>query len=104
MDVAGVTDYVLSGHKCRPVARMFMDEGRDWWLGELTEPLPDWPRETHCLHIKTPLKEVVLGVCAADMEQLTVLCYVVRQTDSASNAHVNEQWIERMAEVLKRRA
>lgn len=82
---------------------MFMEPPRDWWLGELTEPLPDWPRETHCLHITTPLKEVVLGMCAADFEQLTVLCYIVRQGDGESSRHVNQHWIERMAEVLKRR-
>jgi hypothetical protein len=89
---------VLEGHKCRPVARMVMDGGRDWWLGELTESLADWPRETHCLHIQTPLKTVVLGVCQADLDQLNVLGYVM------SGKHLNQHWVEKLAKTMKARA
>src|SRR5687767_9838333 len=47
-------------HKCKCIARIHnMAPGRDWWLGELTEKVAEWPHETHCLHIKTPLKDVV---------------------------------------------
>lgn len=92
-----MTDYMLTGHKCKKVAAMKMGEGRDWWLGELLEPLDDFPRETHCLHIKTPLKEVVLGVNRGDMEQLAVLCQVVC-------GPINPHWLEHMTLVLKSRA
>lgn len=90
-------DYILTGHQCKPVARLKMGEGRDWWLGELTEPIPEWPTETHCLHIKTPLKEVVLGVTRGDMEQLAVLCQIVC-------GPINTNWLERMAIVFQKRA
>ena len=70
-------DYVLTGHKCRRIAELPMESPREWWLGELLEPIENYPRETHCLHIKTPLKEVVLGLHRGDFELLAVLCQVV---------------------------
>ena len=39
-------------HKCKRIAAALMGEGRDWWLGKLTEPVKGWPQETHCLHMK----------------------------------------------------
>ena len=91
------TDYMLEGHKCRPVARLVMAAGRDWWLGELLEPIPGYPEETHCLHIKTPIKEVVLGVNRADMEQLGILVRVVC-------GPVDPDWLTSMARVASHRA
>jgi len=88
---------MLPHHKCEPVARMIMDEGRDWWLGKLTEPIADWPNETHCLHIKTPIKEVVLGVNYGDMSQLAVLCQIVC-------GPINPHWIENMIKALTKKA
>ena len=92
------TDCMLTGHKCKPIARMSMDEGRDWWLGELTEPIPGWPNETHCLHIKTPLKELVLGVNMGDMMQLAVLAQIVH------GCPINPHWLDNMEKWLRGRA
>jgi hypothetical protein len=91
-----MTDYTLSGHKCKPIARLRMEPPREWWLGELLEPIPGYPNETHCLHIKTPLKEVVLGVNQADMEMLAVLCQVVC-------GPINPKWLDSMVQVVKQR-
>lgn len=74
-----------------------MAEGRDWWLGELLEPLPDYPQETHCLHLKTPVKEVVFGVNRADMEQLAILCHIVC-------GPIDPQWLDAMVQVVKQKA
>lgn len=95
---AGVTDYLLAGHHCRPVARMSMAAERDWWLGELTEPLAEWPNETHCLHITTPLKTVVLGINRGDMTQLAVLAQIVH------GGPISPAWIDRMESTLRARA
>lgn len=64
-------------HRCKPLARALMTEGRDWWIGELLEPVADWPNETHCLHMKTPLKDVSFLCNAGDFEQLLVLSNVI---------------------------
>lgn len=73
-----------------------MQEGRDWWVGVLEEPVPDFPNETHCLHLKTPLKEVVFLCNRGDFEQLMAL----------SNAVINfsnSSWLERVTAAAKRR-
>ena len=92
------TDYMLIGHKCKMIAKMKMGKDRDWWLGKLLEPIEGYPGETHCLHIKTPLKEVVLGVNSGDMEQLAVLCKIV------VGHRINPVWIDNMEIFLKIRA
>ena len=95
----GKVDYMLSGHKCRPIARMGMaTEDREWWLGELLEPYPQFPLETHCMHIKTPVKEVVLGVMHGDMSQLAVLCQIVH------GKPINQTWLNSTERHLKKRA
>ena len=91
-------DYMLTGHKCLRIARMPMREGRDWWMGELTERLPDHPHETHCLHIQTPLKSVVLGVYRADLDYLAVLAQMV------GGGPLNPHWSEKMADLMRRLA
>lgn len=92
-----MTDYMLTGHKCKKIASMKMGEDRDWWLGELLEPIAGFHTETHCLHIMTPLKSVVLGVNRADMEQLAVLCQVVC-------GKINPRWLDSMEKALRSRA
>lgn len=74
---AWVTNKLRPGHKCKPLARAVMMEGRDWWIGELLEAVPEWPHETHCLHMKTPLKDVSFLCNVGDFEQLMVLSNVV---------------------------
>lgn len=82
----------LDGHKCRKIATVqkFMAEGRDWWLGELLEPMPDWPAETHCLHMTTPIKDVVFGVMAGDASLFAVLMQVLH------GGPVDPLWLNRM--------
>lgn len=72
-----VTDKLRPEHKCKPLARAVMMERRDWWIGELLEPVPEWPHETHCLHMKTPLKDVSFLCNTGDFGQLLVLSNVV---------------------------
>ena len=50
--------------------------------GELLEPVPEWPHETLCLHMKTPLKDVSFLCNAGDFEQLLTLSNVVVQLES----------------------
>jgi hypothetical protein len=92
-----MTDYLLAGHKCKKIASMKMGADRDWWLGKLLEPINGYPTETHCLHIRTPEKEVVLGVNQGDMEQLAVLCQIVC-------GPINPTWLNTMEGHLKSRA
>lgn len=84
-------------HSCKPIARAVMSEGRDWWVGELIEPVKDYPQETHCLHMKTPLKDVIFLCNEADFEQLIVLA-------SAVIGKSYEPWVESMVEITKMRA
>lgn len=88
----------LEGHKCQKIAVAPPGlEGREMWLGILTEPIEGHPVETHCLHIKTPIKEVVFGLDEADFEQFAIFCQVVCGT-------LNSHWLEKMAEIYKDRA
>ena len=80
-------------HVCKKVATISnMGKGRDWWLGELIEPFyaPDGVKETHCLHLKTPLKEVWFLCNQGDMQGLTVLTNIPFPV-------VNDAWRDRMA-------
>ena len=54
-----------------------MEDGRDWWIGKLLEPVKEWPKETHCLHMKTPVKSVSFLCNYGDFENLLVLSNVV---------------------------
>lgn len=81
---AWVTNKLRPEHKCKPLARAMMMEGRDWWIGELLEPVPEWPHETHCLHMKTPLKNVSFLCNAGDFEQLLALSNVVVKLENLS--------------------
>lgn len=78
-------------HSCVPIARApFMEEGRDWWIGKLTASVPEWPKETHCLHMTTPLKDVVFLCNRGDFEALATLsaCYFGHP--------INESWMSSM--------
>ena len=90
---------MLSGHKCRPIARAVHEsDGRETWVGELLEPIPDRPAETHCLHITTPLKSVVFGFNNGDIEQMAVLMQV------AHGGPINPNWLNLMADRMRRAA
>lgn len=80
-------------HKCEPIARVppdLMDEGRDWWIGKLTERHPEWKGETHCLHIKTPLKEVWFLIWEGDMQWIAALGH-------AAFGPISLEWLDRTA-------
>ena len=87
-------------HKCKPIAKINnMAEGRDWWLGELTEPFyaPDGAEETHCMHIKTPFKEIWLLCNMGDLQGLAVLVDVPFPI-------LNQRWKDRMTTNYKHSA
>ena len=57
-------------HKCKKIAQATnLSDGRESWIGELTEPSTEWPGETHCWHITTPAKYVVFLLNRGDFEQ-----------------------------------
>ncbi len=89
-----MTDYMLTGHRCKKIASLPMGKNRDWWLGKLLEPILEYPNETHCLHIKTPLKEVVLGVNQGDMSLLAVLSQIVC-------GPINPDWLNSMEKIIR---
>ena len=78
-------------HECEPLASALMEEGRDWWVGRLTAPVAEFPKETHCLHMKTELKSVSFLCNAGDFEQLMTLSNVVVQLK-------NLKWLDHATE------
>lgn len=62
-------------HECEIIARApDMKEGRDWWVGRLTTPITiHGATERYCLHMKTPLKDVVFLLNDGDLGQIAVL-------------------------------
>lgn len=84
-------------HKCEPIGRAIMSENRDWWVGRLIEKVEEFPEETHCLHFKTPLKDVVFLVNEADMQWLMVLA-------RTAIGPVSERWLGRVTHVARLRA
>jgi hypothetical protein len=82
-------------HKCKLIARACMGEGRDWWCGELTEPIKEYPLETHCLHLKTQFKDVVFLCNKADFQQLQLL-------GRSITGKLDETWVESMLKVINK--
>ena len=80
-------------HKCKRIATAKMDKGRDWWVGKLTEPVKEYPLETHCLHLKTQVKDVVFLCNKGDFAQLQLLGRVV-------TGQLNEEWIDSMLKII----
>jgi hypothetical protein len=96
-----IIDGALAGmlqppHKCKRIASAVMDMDRDWWIGELLEPVSQWPKETHCLHMKTPIKDVSFLCNAGDFEQLIVLSNAVVELQ-------NLDWLRSMTQGAKDR-
>jgi hypothetical protein len=82
----------MDDHKCHPIAKATnMGVGRDWWMGELLEPIPDHPEETHCLHITTPYKSVVWGVNLADLLVYATFAHIIH------GMPINSNWLDIMA-------
>ena len=68
-----------------------MGEGREWWIGKLTEPVTEHPSETHCLHLKTNAKDVQFLCNEADFRNLIIICRAVVGQPS-------ESWLKSMVE------
>lgn len=89
-------DDPMRGHSCIRIAQVVnCGEGREIWLGRLLEPVPDYPLETHCLHVTTPAKSVVFGVNLGDMSALAVLCQIVHE------GPFNQRWLNSMESVYR---
>lgn len=83
-------------HKCSILAQACMGRGRKWWAGKLRERVKEFPAETHCLHLKTPLKDITFLCNEADFQQLQVLCRVV-------TGKLSETWINSMVKIVKKK-
>lgn len=80
----------MDDHKCRMIAKAIcLEEGRDYWLGELLEAIPGYPNETHCLHITTPVRMVVMGLNLGDAMALSVFAQVI-------HGPMNQDWLTSM--------
>ena len=67
----------MKNHKCKKLASMKMvGDKREIWLGKLTEPISGHEVVTHCLHIKTPYKNISLGIGVGDMIQMAVFSQI----------------------------
>lgn len=71
-----------------------MAEGRDWWIGKLTEPVKEYPIETHCLHLTTKTKSVVFLCNMADFQQMQVMCQAV-------TGKLDDSWMKTMLKLTK---
>lgn len=84
-----MTNDPMLHHRCRKIAQITpLPEGRDIWIGELIEPIPESPTETHCIHITTPYKEVVFGVYAGEAAILAAIAQIIH------GCPVNPHWID----------
>ena len=82
-------------HKCEQIAKApSMGEGRSWWVGKLQENIPEHPEETHCLHLKTQLKDVTFLCNIGDFQHLQVLCMCV-------TGKLSDSWIDSMIKLSK---
>ena len=71
-----------------------MDDGRVFWIGELLEPVEDFPHETHCIHITTPVKSVVFGVMHGDAAVMAVAAQIIHKDGLKSDKPINPRWID----------
>ena len=77
-DLPSMRVSIFHPHKCKcKLKAPSMGKGREWFIGELTEPLEAYPHETHCFHMTTPTKEVVWLMNPADFRNLYVLSSIM---------------------------
>lgn len=82
-------------HKCKKIAQsIFLEPGREYWIGKITETLEDWPLETHCLHIKTPAQEFSMLLNRGDLEQLIALLNTELDIKSL-------EWLKRITDSMR---
>lgn len=88
----------MHNHKCRVVARAIcLEKGRDYWIGELLEPIPGYPNETHCLHITTPARSFAMGLNLGDATALAVFAQVI-------HGPMNQEWLASMERAYRIKA
>jgi hypothetical protein len=89
----------MDGHKCKKIAEALpCGPGREVWVGELLEPIPGYPSETHCVHVTTPAKSVVFGITTGDAGIVSALMEVVY------GQPINPRWLTSMAGSMKHKA
>ena len=90
--IAGMFVKIEHPHKCTCIAvAPAMGEGREWFIGKLDEHLPEYPHETHCLHLKTQYKDVTFLCNEADFRNLLIICRAVI-------GQPHEDWLKSMVE------
>ena len=89
---------ILQGHKCRMLADVDTNSDRIIWLGKILEPIEGLPEETHCLHLYTPLKDVVLGMNQQDLLAFAVLAHI------GLGYHIDPNRIDKLAQRYEDRA
>ena len=91
-DLPEVEIKISHAHQCDRIATApGMAEGREFWVGKLKEPIGV---ETHCLHLKTGMKDVTFLCNKSDFRQLQIICRVV-------TGEINESWMQTMMELAK---
>jgi len=79
-------------HQCERITTApAMSGNREFWIGKLKEPIGP---ETHCLHMKTGMKNITFLCNEADFLQLQIICKVV-------TGDINEEWLNVMVEAAK---
>ena len=94
------TNDPMLNHKCHKIAVANMGDGRECWLGELLEPIPGYPAEKYCLHIKTHFKDVVFGLDGngGDAGVMAVLAQIMH------GRPFNQNWLDGQEGWFRKRA
>ncbi len=76
-------------HVCKPIAIFNVNPPREMWLGEIVSgSMPEECRaETHCMHLLTPEKQVVMLLNLGDAMNFAVLAQIVH------GGPVNPHWL-----------
>jgi hypothetical protein len=69
------------------------DNGREFWIGELLEPIEGYPAETHCIHITTPAKSVVFGVNLGDATIMAIAGQLLHKEMTGVDKPINQRWL-----------
>ena len=90
----------MQHHKCKKIAHVtHCGEGREFWVGKLTEPIEGFPTETHCLHIETPAKSVVFGINGGDIVIMAIVAQIVHK--DLYDKPINQRYINTLEKVYR---